>query len=545
MKRILTIGLPVLLLIILTLAGCGDKTQYTLNITTENGPGCTVTPASGTAYPAGTIIELTASGATGYVLAHWGGTDGASVSSENTIVMDGNKNITAVFARLQYDLTVNLSPVAGGVVQAALVIQPRSVYGIKHGEMVQLIAKPNPGYVFDHWEGGLTGSKNPATLTLTEQPSQAVIACFAPVLHGHVLGINTHRGVAGVTITADGRSTTTDANGFWQLNGVTFPTTVTASVSASSGYMNAAFSPASVSVNTLSEADIQIAMSAYAFEKSWGSPGGDDGQFYRPHGIAVGAMGQIYVSDTYNDRIQQFDASGFFLSKWGSYGSADGQLCFARGLAVDASGNVYVVESQNHRIQKFSSDGTYLAKWGSNGSGNGQFSFPQGIAVDAAGNVYVADSDNYRIQKFTGDGTYLGQWGSFGVADGQFCKPVSIAVDYEGYVYVADMSVSRVQKFRTDGTFVTKWGTYGTGNGQFDYLAGIAVDNAGNVYVTDGKNSRIQKFSVDGTHLGQWCSYGTGNGQLDNPVGIAVDGAGNIYVVDSNNNRIQKLRLVD
>ena len=56
-----------------------------------------------------------------------------------------------------------------------------------------------------------------------------------------------------------------------------------------------------------------------------------------------------------------------------------------RGVAVDSLGNVYVSDSGNSRIQKFSSSGVFLSKWGSVGIGDGQFNFSQGVAVDSLG----------------------------------------------------------------------------------------------------------------------------------------------------------------
>jgi len=69
-------------------------------------------------------------------------------------------------------------------------------------------------------------------------------------------------------------------------------------------------------------------------------------------------------------------------------------------VAVDSVGNVYVADTYNHRMQKFDSDGNFLTMWGSSGVGEGQFYYPSGVAVDSAGNVYVADTYNHRIQKF-------------------------------------------------------------------------------------------------------------------------------------------------
>src|SRR5439155_13214594 len=130
-----------------------------------------------------------------------------------------------------------------------------------------------------------------------------------------------------------------------------------------------------------------------------------------------------------------------------SYGSGDGQFDYPFAVAPDDAGNVYVTDSYNHRIQKFTNTGAYLTQWGSHGSGNGQFRYPFGVATDAAGNVYVTDNSNNRIQKFTNMGTYLTQWGSYGSGDGQFNGPFGVATDIAGNVYVTDFSNHRIEKF--------------------------------------------------------------------------------------------------
>ena len=125
-----------------------------------------------------------------------------------------------------------------------------------------------------------------------------------------------------------------------------------------------------------------------------------------------------------------------------------GNSYYPEGVAVDGQGNVYVADSFNDRIQKFDSSGNYLGQWGSCGSGNGQFKGPLGVAVDGQGNVYVADTGNNRIQKFDSSGGYLGQWGSYGSENGQFKYPIGVAVDGKGNIYVADLGNGRHPKIR-------------------------------------------------------------------------------------------------
>ena len=73
-------------------------------------------------------------------------------------------------------------------------------------------------------------------------------------------------------------------------------------------------------------------------------------------------------------------------------------------------GNVYVADSANDRIQKFTGSGTYLDQWGNFGPNEGEFNEPSAVEFEPSGIVYVADEDNDRIQKFTTSGVYLDQW---------------------------------------------------------------------------------------------------------------------------------------
>jgi len=80
----------------------------------------------------------------------------------------------------------------------------------------------------------------------------------------------------------------------------------------------------------------------YELVATWGSLGADDGRFNYPAGVAVDGEGDVYVVDTYNDRVQKFDSAGAFLLKWGSEGSGDGEFYSLRDIALDADGMVYI-----------------------------------------------------------------------------------------------------------------------------------------------------------------------------------------------------------
>ena len=264
------------------------------------------------------------------------------------------------------------------------------------------------------------------------------------------------------------------------------------------------------------------------------------GQFSRPEGIIIDGSGNVYVADTFNNRVQKFTSNGEFIIKLGNFGNGDGEFMLPSGMAINSEGNIYVADSSNNRIQKFTSEGRFIAKWWSGGIGEGQFDSPQGIVIDSSGNLNVIDTWNERIQKFSSNGQFIVQWGSGGLGDGEFILPSDIAIDGSGNIYVADTYNDRIQKFTSKGQFTAKWGSFGSGDGQFKAPSGIVVDASGNVYVADTENHRIQKFTLNGQFLTKWGSAGDGDGQFNKPADIVVDASGNVYVADTFNHRIQK-----
>ncbi len=208
---------------------------------------------------------------------------------------------------------------------------------------------------------------------------------------------------------------------------------------------------------------IQKFTSEGEFITKWGTLGSGDGEFghFGPYGIAVDSVGNVYAADQGNYRIQKFSSDGEFITKWGTLGSGDGEFGATStygygplGIAVDALGNVYVSDTGNNRIQKFTSNGEFIIKWGAPGSGEGELNFPREIAVDTSGNVYVVEQFNHRIQKFDSSGNFITKWGTPGSGEGQFNNPIGVDVDTSGNVYVVDGANHRIQKFALESMLV-------------------------------------------------------------------------------------------
>jgi sugar lactone lactonase YvrE len=147
---------------------------------------------------------------------------------------------------------------------------------------------------------------------------------------------------------------------------------------------------------------------------------GASAQFFGPTGIAVDRLRNVYVSDSFNNRIRLITPDGIVSTVAGNGTAAfnDGTappdtpssatFNLPTGIAVDLSGNLFVADTNNNAIRKITPDGgtTTLAGNGKVGFVNGalgkaQFNYPIGIAVDSKDNVYVADYGNCAIRLIT------------------------------------------------------------------------------------------------------------------------------------------------
>jgi uncharacterized protein (TIGR03663 family) len=175
--------------------------------------------------------------------------------------------------------------------------------------------------------------------------------------------------------------------------------------------------------------------------------------FYGPRGVAVGPGGQVYVSDTGNKRIQVFDSEGEFAFQWGGGGVLDGYLDEPVGIAIapdnalSSATGIYVADTWNQRVQVFDANGTYLRQWSIAGWDVGLADEKPYLAVDAIGYVYITDPGHYRVLAFDHLGNYVLCFGQYGFDEQSFALPTGIAVADDGSIYVVDSHSARVLVF--------------------------------------------------------------------------------------------------
>ncbi len=271
-------------------------------------------------------------------------------------------------------------------------------------------------------------------------------------------------------------------------------------------------------------------------------PGGFNG----PRGVAVDpSTKNLFVSDTYNFRIQKLAPNGTMLAEWGTRGRSPYEFNYTRLLAVDPrDGSVIVTDTDNHRIKKYDADGGFLWEVGEGGPGPLQFKNPHGIDIGPDGRIYVADTNNARVQVLHPDGSFDRYVGSPGTGNGQFRRPRGVvADDVTGQVYVADATRKNVQVFSATGQYEGTFGAPGTMPVQLGGPFDVEVDDEF-LYVADTPRNMIVVFDkASRSFVAEFGGSGTASGKLNQPQGLdLVDGV--LYIAEQKNERISTWRVV-
>ncbi len=136
------------------------KKEYALTITTE-GDGTVdeqVIENKTKNYKHGSIVELSANPANGWKFVEWQG-NVTGTDNPTQITVDNPKQVTAVFQKKTYTLTVNITG------QGSILKDPDQ-QEFEHGTTVDLTASPSSGWTFDKWQGDITSTDNPTHLTI-------------------------------------------------------------------------------------------------------------------------------------------------------------------------------------------------------------------------------------------------------------------------------------------------------------------------------------------------------------------------------------------
>jgi DNA-binding beta-propeller fold protein YncE len=309
-----------------------------------------------------------------------------------------------------------------------------------------------------------------------------------------------------------------------------------------------------------------------------------------PFGVDFDRSGNMFIVEMTGQRVLQVDPKGILTrlagtGKKGNEGDG-GQALKAEfngmhSLAVAPGGDIYLADTWNNRVRKIDVKTGTIAAFA--GTGEKGYSGDGGPAAKATfggvyclafapkgDKLYLADLDNRRIRMVdlkTAVVTTVAGNGEKGVPkDGAdavkapLVDPRAVAVDGKGNVYILERSGHALRVVDSQGKIRTVAGTGKAGSGGDEGAAlkaelngpkHLCVDGNGDVLIADTENHLIRKYvTATGTIVrvagtGKKGSGGVGGLpaklELSQPHGIYAHPSGVLYIADSSNNRVLKI----
>ena len=292
-----------------------------------------------------------------------------------------------------------------------------------------------------------------------------------------------------------------------------------------------------------------------------------------PQGIAVAANGDIFISDTYNNRIRKISAETGVISTFAGTGAdyfngnglhaTQTNIGHPQGLSFDPAGNLVVASGSAGRILRIDAVSGLVSTIGGGGVGGdggpaiGASLRPRFVSVDVRGDVYFSDwGTNYqsvrKIDAATGIVTKV-----IGTNSSYFCgeavparyaclyQPYGLDVDLGGNLLLGDIASTRIRVVSAATGYIS------TFKMTTEAPIGIEHDAAGNIFVASYGNYQVNRYdAVTGAKTvvagGRGYGFGGDGGPATSasfaaPNDVAIDAAGNLFISDSGNNRVRRV----
>ncbi|MCL2881554.1 MAG: NHL repeat-containing protein [Coriobacteriia bacterium] len=168
-----------------------------------------------------------------------------------------------------------------------------------------------------------------------------------------------------------------------------------------------------------------------------------------------------------------FKRDGTLIGQVGRWGNGPDDFDVVSGVVLDSNNNVYVVDTYNNRLSKYDAKGdrVWVVNTGQPGNSGirggaeipqkdlvakfpANMQVPMGVTLDANNRILVIDMFDYSVAAFSqSNGKFLGKWGEYGVQDGFFSNPSDISYNRQQDVFVeSEAALGRVQIFRLQGS---------------------------------------------------------------------------------------------
>jgi hypothetical protein len=276
---------------------------------------------------------------------------------------------------------------------------------------------------------------------------------------------------------------------------------------------------------------------------------------YEPLGVVLDSSGDLYVADEKNNRVlvypfssttatQVYGQLGSFTTGSANNGGVSANSLYQPfGVSLDSSGDLYVGDTFNNRVVEYGSFGNVNV-------------CPAGQSTPAPCNrtitlsYYAAATTSLGAIQVVTQGTPNLDFtlGSGSTCTGTVSAGSSCTVNVTFTPLAPGLRMGAVDLLNSSGTMLASAPTYGIGQGPAiafgpgvqstvasifpGGLVAVAEDGAGDIFITDSYNSQVVKVPAGG---GAQTTVGSG---LNFPYGVAVDGAGDVFIADANNGRV-------
>jgi hypothetical protein len=299
-------------------------------------------------------------------------------------------------------------------------------------------------------------------------------------------------------------------------------------------------------------------------------------------GVAVDASGNIYISDTNNNRVLKV-SGGTITTVVGPGGLAAYPPLFQpAGITLDAAGDLFITDNGNDLIREVKAGSSNVITVAGSGSGgyygdgglatSATLNGPSGVAVDASGNIFIADTLNNVIREVTasngnittvvGDQTLTVFSGDGGPATAaELYNPTDVVVDASGNLFIADHGNNRIRKASVGGNITTVAGNGGQGHAGIGGPAtsaelysptSVVEDASGNLFIAATYENAVLEVSAATGNIstvaglpGTSGFYGDGGAAtsalLNHPGYVVVDASADVFISDAGNNRIREV----
>ena len=344
---------------------------YSLTVNTVGSGSVTKNPDQ-ISYLSGSIVQLSASPVVGWSFSGWsGGVTG--LTNPVSLTMDAAKTVTATFTQNSYSLTVNT--VGSGSVSK----NPNSASYLS-GSSVQLSASPVAGWSFSGWSGAITGSTNPASLTMDS--NKTVTATF----------IQNNYTVSYTVLPSSGGTVTRTGTGSYH-----YGDTVVLTESPSNGYTFSSWSGDGTGTGTTRTVTVtgNMVVTATFTQNTY-----TVGVTVSPSSSAGSVTGYVTTQTYhYGDLVTLTETAnnGYTFSSWGVDGSGTATTC-----AITVTKNMVVTATfiQNHYSVVFAVSGGGV----STTSPSGTQSYTLGQVVPVS--VTAAPGYSFSVWSATGGITF-------------------------------------------------------------------------------------------------------------------------------------------